>query len=225
MHLLKGKVEKALKENPFQPVYKAVADAVRDEIASCRIPAGTHLREIETAKAAGVSRTTVRRAFDILLLEGSVIIRYPNGVEAAGMERTAYTESAELRQMLDSFAAKLAALRRNEDDLHKMRRAIKDLVAAEDIDGMTRADIAFHSAVYAASRNGKIEEIAKKNHLEFTHVKYMSAKGVVPIRERIVAEHSKIYEAIAAGDAQEASTQALLHAGILFDPQLTRDIF
>ena len=225
MDTLQKKVEENLAKNPFLPVYHAVADAIRDEIASCHIPAGAHLREVETAKEAGVSRTTVRRAFDILLLEGTLIVRYPNGVEAAGMERTDYTESAELRQMLDSFAARLAALRRTDEELREMENAIADLAKAKNIDAMTRADISFHTAVYRASRNSRISTIAEKNHLEFTHAKYMSAKGVVPIRERIVAEHTQILEAIRSGDAQEAFTRALLHAGILFDPQLTRDIF
>ena len=222
---LSGKVKSILEDNPFTPVYMAVVSALRDEISSCRIPAGTHLKEVETARAAEVSRTTIRRAFDVLILEGTVIRHYPQGVEVAGMVASSYKESAELRQMIDSFAGRMAAVRRSSADLKAMADSIEKLRGGTDIDEMTQADIAFHNAVYRAAGNSKIIEIVEKNGLEFTHAKYMSAKGVMPIRERIVSEHEQIYKAIKDRDSQKAFVSSLMHAGILFDPQLMGEAF
>ena len=225
MKNLAAKVARILDKDPFMPVYMAVVCALRDEISSCRIPAGTHLKEVETAKAAEVSRTTVRRAFDVLVLEGTVVRHYPQGIEVAGMVKSSYAEAAELRQMVDSFAGRLAAVRRSEKELKTMAEAIETLRKSEIIDDMTEADIAFHKAIYRAAGNSRIEEIAAKYDLDFTHAKYMSAKGVIPIRDRIVAEHDEIYQAIRNKDSQKAFVASLLHAGILFDPQLIGEAF
>ena len=222
---LENKVNNILDRDPFTPVYMAVVLALRDEISSCRIPAGTHLKEIETAKAAGVSRTTVRRAFDILILEGTVIRRYPQGVEVARMVASSYAETAELRQMVDSFAGRMAAVRRSDADLKAMEESIRALKEGNNIETLTQADISFHKAIYRAAGNKKVEEIVAKYDLDFTHAKYLSAQGVLPIRDRIVAEHTEIFKAIREQDSQKAFSKSLMHAGILFDPRLMSEAF
>ncbi len=225
MRNIAPQVNAMLREDPFLPVYMAVAKVIKSEIGSCRIPAGTHLKEVETAKDAGVSRTTVRRAFDILILEGLVIRHYPQGIEVGEMVPRTYAETAELRQMIDSFAGRMAAIRRTQADLDRMAEQVEALKRARTIDALTKADIAFHEAVYRAAGNRRVLEITEKYELDLTHAKYMSAEGVVPIRARIVAEHSQILRAIREQAPQKAFEASLRHAEILFDPLLMGSAF
>lgn len=225
MEDLSKAVQDQLDQNPFLPVYMAVVSVLYDEIRSCRLPAGTHLKENELAAACGVSRTTVRRAIDAMILEGRVIRHRPQGVEVAPMMAQDYSDTAELRQMLDSFSARLAALRRADQDLEAMQTAIVSLRTAHTTDELAAADIAFHDAIYRCTGNNMFRRIASNFNLDITHSKYLSVRAIVSIRSRIIEEHTQIFQAVADKNPDKAFQAALKHATILFDPLLLAEAF
>lgn len=225
MEDLSKAVQAQLDQNPFLPVYMAVVSVVYDQIRSCRLPAGTHLKEKELADACGVSRTTVRRAIDAMILDGRVIRHRPQGVEVAPMMAKDYSDTAELRQMLDSFSARLAALRRTNQDLEAMQTAIVNLRVAHSTDELAGADIAFHNAIYRCTGNDMFRRIARNFNLDITHSKYLSVHAIVPIRGRVIEEHNAIFQAVADKNPDKAFQAALKHATILFDPLLIAEAF
>lgn len=130
--------------------------------------------EGDLATAAGVSRLTVREALKKLQAQNVVQVRRGLGtfvnptaqwtdLEAILRAAAAAADTPdialrllEIRRMVETGAAELAALHASDGDLDRMQDAIGDLEsahAAEDLDAVTQADLAFHDAVFRASGN------------------------------------------------------------------------
>ncbi len=93
--------------------------ALRDEIVSWRIPAGTPLSEVELAERLGVSRTPLRAALTRLALEGLVDTSRGRTGVVTEMSADTVADLFELREALEVHAARLAAQRRDP----RVRRA------------------------------------------------------------------------------------------------------
>jgi DNA-binding GntR family transcriptional regulator len=63
-----------MEENPDRAHYRLIADQLRHRIISARLAAGSNLpSESQLREEFGVSRTTIRRALDLLRAEGLVV--------------------------------------------------------------------------------------------------------------------------------------------------------
>lgn len=223
--LCKLRVKELYTKNPFSPIYSAVVQVLRDEISSYHLLPGEHLREEETAKKLGVSRSTIRRAFEVMTLEGLLLRRPNNGVEVAPMLLREYREIVEIRSMLDADASRLAALRRVDSDLQEMERNIKLLPISKNIEERAKADVDFHHAIYKASGNPYILRIYNELGVEIIRSRFLSAEGVSDMIERILMEHVEIYEAIRQQDASRAYSVARKHTQILKEQKILNSSF
>ncbi len=120
--------------------------------------------ELELCHALGVSRNTVREAVRVLVHVGMLETRqgdgtYVRATKDAGetLRRIADTELAdqlEVRIMLESEAAKLAAHRRTDDDLAQMTRYLDARArAGTNLRERIEQDERFHHAVVQAAHN------------------------------------------------------------------------
>jgi GntR family transcriptional repressor for pyruvate dehydrogenase complex len=130
--------------------------------------------EGELATAAGVSRLTVREALKKLQAQNVVEVRRGLGtyvnptaqwtdLEAILRAAAAAADTPdvslrllEIRRMVETGAAELAAANATEEELDRMADAITALEsahAAGDLDAVTASDLAFHDAVFRASAN------------------------------------------------------------------------
>jgi DNA-binding GntR family transcriptional regulator len=96
-------------------------------------------------------------------------------------------------------------------------------MGSQRIAAMIEADIAFHDAVYAASRNPLIGESAGRH---WHHIRRVigAALQTAAVRAPVWDEHQAILEAINAGDAERAERLARRHcedAGRALGPGLT----
>lgn len=220
MDKLAAEFDKLSRQNPFKALYMVVVEAIHNAISACEFIPGEHLKESDIAERLNVSRATVRRAFDVLLLDGSLIHRAGRGLEVAPMFRHEYLDIIELRAMLDSYSAKLAAAKRTVQDLSDMKRSLVMLFEAEDSEGFIRADVSFHSCIYKASGNPMIIRIYEDFNLDVIRVRYMTAPAIHNMLERVTADHMAIYNAIHRQDPRAAFDEALKHTNILYDPGL-----
>ena len=126
--------------------------------------------ESELSESLGVSRNTVREAVRVLVHVGMLETRqgdgtYVRATRDAGetLRRIARTELAdqlEVRIMLESEAAKLASLRRTEDDLKRMTDALDARArSANNLQERIKQDERFHHAVVMASHNPALLEL------------------------------------------------------------------
>lgn len=126
--------------------------------------------ESELSDALGVSRNTVREAVRVLVHVGMLETRqgdgtYVRATRDAGetlrrIARTQLADQLEVRIMLETEAAKLAAARRTDQDLRNMTSALDARAkAGDDLQSRIRNDQAFHHALVAASHNPALAEL------------------------------------------------------------------
>lgn len=126
--------------------------------------------ESELSEALGVSRNTVREAVRVLAHAGMLETRqgdgtYVRATRDAGetlrrIARTQLTDQLEVRIMLETEAAKLAALRRTDQNIRAMTAALDARGRADNsLAERVRHDETFHHALVAASHNSALTEL------------------------------------------------------------------
>jgi DNA-binding FadR family transcriptional regulator len=216
--------------------YEQVADQLRALIVSGTLAPGERL-PIESALARdfGVSRATIREALRVLAAQGLVrTAKGPAGgsfvtlptvdhissfVEAnVGLltetRHVTLEELLEARELVEVPAARLAAARRSEADLERLRAT----VPADDLELGNIDEFAynaeFHSCVLEASRNTLLTVSAQPI---FTVLQTHLARSTLPrsFHTSIHAHHERILEAVEAEDAEGAAAEMRDHLGFL----------
>ncbi|MFJ3956175.1 FadR/GntR family transcriptional regulator [Arthrobacter sp. NPDC090010] len=184
--------------------------------------------EPELGKELGLSRAPLREALRALVHAGLLVTRQGDGTFVAavdeselalrrGMEGADPHEAIEVRRSLDVPAASLAAQRRDDADLNRLKDALdrrRAAAAERDDDGFRQADIDFHRAVVEASHNqllaGIYGSLAASAEPGWT-----SQAGLNRAATASHDNHDELYEAIRDQQAQEA----MLVAGAILDNQ------
>lgn len=186
----------------------------------------------------GVSRAVIREAISRLKADGCVTTRQGSGAYVAALpgqqsfrlvrassdaHASPSTEISdrevsdifELRYLVETGAAELAAQRRSGGDLERMGAALQRMAAALVSGGdAVSDDDAFHVAVAAATHNPQIErfQVFMGQQFSDSRAPTWSAEGHHIGRARDAqAEHERIFEAIVAGDAVAARAAAAAH--------------
>lgn len=126
--------------------------------------------ESELSDALGVSRNTVREAVRVLAHVGMLETRqgdgtYVRAIRDAGetlkrIARTQLKDQMEVRIMLETEAAKLAAHRRTEQDLRSMTMALDNRGKADSVlAARINHDEIFHHALVVSSHNTALAEL------------------------------------------------------------------
>ncbi|MBW0146148.1 FadR/GntR family transcriptional regulator [Marinobacter arenosus] len=146
-------------------------ESLRQAIQSGQWAVGSKLPiESELSEALGVSRNTVREAVRVLVHVGMLETRqgdgtYVRATRDAGetlrrIGRTQLAEQLEVRIMLETEAATLAATRRTNEDLRVMTDALDNRAkAGDDLAERIRHDERFHHGLVAASHNSALCEL------------------------------------------------------------------
>ncbi|HWU11651.1 MAG TPA: FadR/GntR family transcriptional regulator [Streptomyces sp.] len=207
----------------------ALADQViaqlRNQITSGEWPVGSRIpTEPELVEQLGVARNTVREAVRALAHNGLLDIRQGSGTyvvatsELAGVMHRRFADAdprhvAELRSTLESSAARLAALRRTDRDLRQLDALMarrEEVWASGDAEAFVAVDATLHLAVVAASHNDVLTELyADLNDLLRDYLRDDVGTELGP--EELM-DHTRLVEAIRAGDAATAAAEAAAHA-------------
>jgi GntR family transcriptional repressor for pyruvate dehydrogenase complex len=206
----------------------SLADRIRDG----RIVLGDKLpTEAAIMAEFGVSRTVVREALSKLQASGLVETRHGIGTFVVGPGDTAPFRIApvqlatlhdviavlELRMGIESEAAGLAAQRRTEENLRRMRKALDAFNRAieEGRDGVG-ADFNFHLEVARATQNDHFADLMST--LGTMIIPRARLDGPEPSNEdrrqfllRVNGEHENLFDAIANRDADAARAAIRTH--------------
>lgn len=192
------------------PLRDQVREALQARIADGRLRPGDRLFEQDIAAEFGISRVPVREAIRMLQSDGFVeVLPRRRGVFVRGLDRRQAAELFEVREALEVFAAGLAAERGDSAAVERMgglaveaRRAY----SSGDIEGMTRANAAFHDQLVALSGNELLASILEPLH---GRLAWLFRLNLEP--ERVCTEHEELHAAIAAGDRERAAEVARRH--------------
>ncbi|MBB5320505.1 FadR/GntR family transcriptional regulator [Marinobacter oulmenensis] len=192
-------------------------ESLRQTIESGEWPIGTRLPvEAELSEALGISRNTIREAVRVLVHVGMLETRQGDGTYVrasrdAGetlrrIARSRLAEQIEVRIMLETEAARLAATRRTDQDLKAMTSALDARSAAgSDINDRIRHDETFHHALVRASHNSALIEL----YDYFAHgvsETIESTERETDLPEPSQEDHELLLAAIRRRDADKAQT-------------------
>jgi GntR family transcriptional repressor for pyruvate dehydrogenase complex len=208
---------------------RKVAELISRGIEAGDLNPGTRLpTEQQLAENFGVSRNVVREAVAQLRADGMVEARQglgafvlsPEQRTAIRIDREALKDSSnmqqlfELRRILETESATLAASRRSNESLAAIKAAL-DRMGGEERweEGSIDADLAFHREIARATGNSYIhtfisfvcEQIRRSIHY---------ARLTNPLHDLVevnVGEHVRIYEALVAGDPDAAGAAMAAH--------------
>ncbi|BBH21148.1 GntR family transcriptional regulator [Paenibacillus baekrokdamisoli] len=173
--------------------------------------------EPELMEQFGVGRSTIREAVRVLVHAGMLEKKQGYGTFLTAsstiqepldsrLRRAELLEVYEVRRMLELEIAKLAAERRDEDDLKQMRIFLDNRLQAQkqrDMTGFLTEDIKFHLAIAIASKNTVVTDLYRT----FTSVlqdalhKLVSDTEVHNPHDEI---HENLYQAIVEKNAETA---------------------
>ncbi|WP_380174234.1 FadR/GntR family transcriptional regulator [Kineococcus sp. DHX-1] len=206
---------------------QALVDALRARIVDGDLAPGRPVpSESELVAEFGVSRTVVREAMSRLqaagLVEtlrgrGSFVLARPStesfGVDVGGLRSVAErVELLEFRTAVETEAAALAALRRDDDQLAAVRRAADAFARAADRPAdAVAADFAFHLAVATASGNRYLRELLGTLGEPMIAMPSARLRTGAPRAQEVVAEHAAVVLAVQRGDAETARAAMRVH--------------
>lgn len=197
-------------------VYKVLLDAISDG----SLPPGARITQEQIAEQLAVSRSPVLQALRLLKKDGLVQDAPGRGLQVTPLSLDWIAKVYQVRGALDVLAARLAAERRQaiaRSLIDEGRRAAK----SGDVKAMIDADLAFHTAIYAASGNELIQETALQHWAHLRRV-MGAVLQVSSQRRHIWDEHEDMARAIRTGDAKAAAAMAQQHADNARDNMLQR---
>jgi GntR family transcriptional regulator, rspAB operon transcriptional repressor len=190
---------------------------LRDEIIQWKLEPGTPLGEVETSQRLGVSRTPLREALSRLIAEGLVRTGPGRTAVVTSLSRSDIVELFELREALETQAARLAARRRDAAVFEALRAefvtGVRDTGAADTgaaeerpYDLADALDVAIDQAAGSVYLRAALRDL--RGHLARVR---RSAHSNADRLARATSEHILIVDAILAQDEALAASATSVH--------------
>jgi GntR family transcriptional regulator, transcriptional repressor for pyruvate dehydrogenase complex len=213
-------------------IYEEVSDELYEMIRSGSLKPGEQLDSIQQlAENFQVGRPAIREALSALSSMGLIEIKQGEGTfvktfdpaimnhplsAALLMDQDNIKHLLEVRKILESGTAEVAAKKRTEDDLIELKDRLSDMEKVSDDEELSdKADVAFHVAVANASQNELL--ITLMNHVsELMSEKMRDIRRIALYSEemtlkQLYQQHVRIYDAIVAQDEDGARSAMLFH--------------
>jgi DNA-binding GntR family transcriptional regulator len=193
-----------------------VADEIRQMIIAGELVPGERLYEDRLAEQLGVSRNPVREALRALEGTGLVEVIPRRGAYVSRLEPSRARQLLELRQVLEAYAAELAAQNRTDTDLADMRACIaagRTATAQNDVVRAATHHREFHLLIERAGRNEYLEPtVAPLRHqTELVFSMLVDMRGVTGWDE-----HERMLDAIERQDVVAAREATMQHMRSVF---------
>ncbi|WP_027093751.1 FadR/GntR family transcriptional regulator [Cohnella thermotolerans] len=190
---------------------------------------------VELAERYGVGRSTVREALSALKAMGMLDIRQGGGTfvkavrpnaepkhpsmlhpEAWADRALSLRHVLEVRRLLETGCAALAAANRTQDDVDQLSAILDGMEARLDDEAFNeQADVRFHARIAAATGNPLLiqlmESLAHRLHDSMRDTRALWFYAERSTAKRLLEEHRAIFEAIAEGDAKQAEARMARH--------------
>ncbi|MFD3513959.1 FadR/GntR family transcriptional regulator [Streptomyces sp. NPDC058657] len=203
-------------------------EAVKAMITSGRLTSGQRLpTERDLAVRLGISRSSMREAIRALTVLGVLESRHGSGVYVTNLDAvdlldtfgvvaeisptSRLVEFLEVRRILESSAAALAAARIDSSQLASLSAQLDAMNGTDDPEEFLAADMAFHRTVAQAAGNEAlaaiVEGLSSRTFRARVRRGLQDAGAFAQTRE----EHRRIYRALLDRDPEAARVAAAAH--------------
>lgn len=200
------------KENAEQKAYRLI---IRD--IKLKYQPGDFLLERDLAEHFGVSRTPVTIALNRLVAEGLLQKLPKKGCFIPNLNGDDARAAFGVRILLESEAARLAALHGRKNAQLEIKRilvATEQAIDDDDFLNFTFRDEDFHHAVVHAAENSYLYEAWSRIYLRCNlYIRFFDRLYTrkTPLKSGTLAEHTAIYEALCLKDAGLAARLVAEH--------------
>lgn len=149
---------------------------IREQLLSGNFEPGRRLAEQTLCKSAGVNRGDIRQAFSRLQAEGLVIRGKKGGVFVREYTARDMEETYEVRQILETAAARLAIDRAEEADLQALEKTARHMLLMAENGyslGVCEGDLRFHNLLVKAAHNDKLHELYVHANIPLSGINYI----------------------------------------------------
>ncbi|MEM3515608.1 MAG: GntR family transcriptional regulator [Saccharolobus sp.] len=186
-------------------------ESILNYIVTGKYKPGSTLKEEELASILKISRTPIREALVRLEKEG-VIIKNGKSYTVVPLSENDILQLYEVRIALESEAAKLAALRANEDDIYNILKIFSNIKNETSSDPLILANLNgnLHRAIAEASHNKYLIEILDNIRIKLKIVRvtlFISFQR----RDEELKEHQDVIIAIKDRDPERAYNMMKRH--------------
>ena len=194
-----------------------VAAELRKAILSRQMKEGEVLSLESVATQLNVSAMPVREAFQILARDGLIQLRKNKGAVVLGITETYIKEHYQLRAILESAAASLAA--EPETDISEIEyEEAEEALKEGNLKQYTDLNRAFHHEIWSAAGNQKMKNMISELWNGLSMGSMVSEEDYAKVS---IKEHERIWRAIKAHDQKEAQKAMYDHIMRSRDDMLT----
>ena len=206
------------------PIARQICPALRERIIRNDLAPGQKISESEIAAQYGISRQPVREAFIRLATEGLVAVLPQRGTRICRIDLVAVHEARFVREAIESDIVSVLAEAPDRLDVDELRAHLEAQARIADSDPVAfiAADEAFHRALAKAAGKAGLWSRVESLKAQMDRVRFLSLTQFPTAK--LVAQHTDIVEAIAAGAPYRAESAMRRHLReVLADlPQIVR---
>ncbi len=207
-------------------------EKIKAMITSGALRAGDKLpREADLAAQLGLSRSSLREAVRALSLVNILDVRQGDGTYVTSLEPHLLLEALSfivdfhrddtvleflrVRRILEPAAVAMAAERISREESDRLRELLDSLGPEPEADALVANDLEFHRRIAACSGNSVLGSLLDTISGPTTRARVWRGLTQAGTKERTLAEHRAILDALASHQAEVARCWATVHiAGV-----------
>jgi DNA-binding GntR family transcriptional regulator len=186
-----------------RPLHDIVAERLRDMIVEGELVAGVVLPEMELCTSLGVSRTPIREALKLLVLDGLVEHLPQRGFAVRILAIDEARQMLELLAELEGFACALACTSASQEGIREIRQIHEAMLIAFRAGDMSRyfkLNQEIHDGIVALSGNLALADTHRRLSLKLRRVRFLSNRTESDWQSS-VRDHEAIIKHLEARDA------------------------
>ena len=186
--------------------------AIREMIVSLELRPGAVIDERALMERLGIGRTPTREALRRLAQERLVEVYPRRGMFVTSVEIRDLASLTEVRSLLESHVARLAAQRATDEDRSALESVLDELESRADLDTseLMALDERIHRQVYSSAHNPFLESTLEEYYVLALRIWYLALDRTREL-EQAVLGHRELLEAIREGDADRAEETMRRH--------------
>lgn len=190
----------------------SVASAITSAVRSGHLVPGQRLTESEFTRRLGVSRSSVREAFQRLAADGLLALEPHRGVTVRQLSRHEVDNLFQIRASLEALAVRLAmpTLTKAPAPLLALQAELDSAAAAGDLNRFSDANWRFHALFTETARNDLLADMLQRltNSVYWLQFRVFVGQAEVLGTNR---QHRRLVDAIVAGNGVAAEATIIEH--------------